>query len=339
MPITISEIAKFVGVSTATVSRVLNDSKLVKPETKQKVLQALEERDYVYNAVAGGLTKRRTSTIGLIIPTITNPVFSISTKGICEVAKDRGYSILLGSTDYSYDTELELITLFHEKRVDGIIFTGAPGNKKSIEFMNRLKIPYLVTWELVQDDNVSFVAFDNTKSGGMVTDHLISLRHRRIGMISGRSGETSRAYSRWLGYKQSLIDHGIPYDEDLVLQKEYTIFAGREAMKKLLTLTDPPTAVFCGNDILASGAMAAVKGAGYQVGKDISIAGFDDLDISEVTDPPLTSIRVPGYEMGTKGAHALIDLIEGKLEEPCHCVLDTELIKRESTGPAPESRM
>ncbi len=335
MAITISEIAKLVGVSTATVSRVLNASNLVRPETKQKVLQALEEHDYVYNAVAGGLTKRRTSTIGLIIPTITNPVFSISTKGIYEIAKDRGYSILLGSTDYSYDTEFELITLFHEKRVDGIIFTGAPANQKSVEFMTRLKIPYLVTWELVSDRNVPFVAFDNAKSGQAVTDYLFSLGHKKIGMIAGRFSETSRAYGRWLGYKKALNTYGIPYDEELVLEREYTVSAGREAMGKLLRISDPPTAVFGGNDILAIGAMAAVREAGYKVGSDISITGFDDLDISEATDPSLTSVHVPGHEMGAKGAEMLIEMIEGTLEEPRHCVLETELIIRGSTGPAP----
>ncbi|MBN2567985.1 MAG: LacI family DNA-binding transcriptional regulator [Deltaproteobacteria bacterium] len=338
MSITISEIARLTGVSTATVSRVLNDSTLVKPKTKHKVLRALKEHDYVYNAVAGGLTKRRTSTIGLIIPTITNPVFSLSTKGIHEAARERGYSMLLGSTDYSYDKEFELIKLFHEKRVDGIIFTGAPGNSKSLEFMKRLRIPYLITFELVQDDNVSFVSFDNIKSGKMTTDYLISLGHRRIAMISGLFNETSRAYNRWLGYRQSLVNHGITYDESLVMQREYTTAAGKQAMEKLLRNTPPPTAVFCGNDIIASGAIAAVKEAGYQVGKDISIAGFDDLEMCEAIEPALTSIRIPGYEMGSQGAQALIDIIEGKLEAPCHCVLDSELIKRKSTGPAPECR-
>lgn len=332
MPITISEIGRIVGVSQATVSRVLNTPHLVKRETREKVLTAFEKHDYVYNAIAGGLTKRKTATLGLIIPTITNPIFALSTKGVQEAAKERGYSILLGSTDYSYDSELKLVTLFHEKRVDGIIFTGAPGNEKSIEFMKRLKIPYLITWESVDDKNTSFVAFDNVKGGRQVTDYLICLGHRRIGMVAGRFSESGRAHKRWLGYKQSLESHGIPYSEKLVIEKEYTVSAGKEAMGRLLRMSDLPSAVLCGNDILAFGAMAAVKDAGYEVGADVSIVGFDDLEVSEVTDPPLSTVQVPGYKMGALGAEVLIDFIEGKTGEPQQHILETNLVIRESTG-------
>lgn len=332
MSITIAEIAKIVGVSQATVSRVLNTPELVKRETREKVLKAMEQHNYVYNALAGGLTKKKTATIGLIVPTITNPVFAISTKGIQEAAGKRGYSILLANTDYSYDAELKLVTLFQEKRVDGIIFTGAPGNEKSVELMNRLNIPYLITWESVEDKNASFVTFDNVKSGRQATDYLISLDHKRIGMVAGRFSETGRAYKRWLGYKQSLENHGISYDEKLVIQKEYSVAAGREAMGRLLRMSDPPTAAFCGNDILAFGAMAAVKDAGYKVGTDVSIVGFDDLEVSEVTDPPLTTVRIPGHKMGTLAAQVLIDWIEGDKEEDQQYILETNLIIRESTG-------
>lgn len=332
MTVTIAEIARFVGVSQATVSRVLNAPHLVKQETRRKVLNAIEKHNYVYNAIAGGLTKKRTATLGLVIPTITNPIFAVSTKGIQEAATNCGYSILFGSTDYSYDRELELVTLFHQKRVDGIVFTGAPGNEKTREIMKRLEMPYLVTWELGQDKSTFFVAFDNVKSGRQATDYLISLGHRRIGMVAGRFSETSRAYKRWLGYKQSLENHNIPYDEKLVIKKEYTISAGKEAMGRLLRMPDPPTAVFCGNDILAFGAMAAVKEAGYRVGIDVSIVGFDDLEASEVTDPPLTTVRIPAYKMGRMGAETLIDLIEGRIEEPLQYILETDLIIRESTG-------
>ena len=332
MSVTIAEIAKIVGVSQATVSRVLNRPERVKRETREKVLNAFEKYNYVYNAIAGGLTKKRSATLGLIIPTITNPVFAIFTKGIQDVARNRGYSILLGNTDYSYDEELKLVTLFHEKRVDGIIFTGAPGNEKSIEFMKRLKIPYLISWEVVEDKGTCFVTFDNVKSGCVVTDYLISLGHRRIAMLAGRFGETGRAHKRWLGYRQSLERHGIPYDERLVIENEYTIIAGKEAMARLLGIPDSPTAVFCGNDILAFGAMAAVKEAGCRVGADVSIVGFDDLEASEVTDPPLTTVRVPGYKMGTLGAETLIGLIDGEIKDPHQYVLETSLIIRGSTG-------
>ncbi len=332
MSISIAEIAKIVGVSQATVSRVLNTPELVKRETREKVLTAMEQHNYVYNALARGLTKGKTRTLGLIIPTITNPVFAIFTNGIQEATKEHGYSILLGSTDFSYDAELKLVILFHQKRVDGIIFIGAPGNEKSVELIQRLKIPYLITWESVENRNTSFVTFDNVKSGRQVTDYLISLGHKRIGMVAGRFSESGRAHKRWLGYKQSLDNHGIPYDEKLVIQKEYAVAAGREAMGRLLRISDPPTAAFCGNDILAFGAMAAVKDAGYNVGVDVSIVGFDDLEVSEVTDPPLTTVRIPGYKMGTLAAEVLIDWIEGETKELQQYILETNLIIRESTG-------
>jgi len=332
MSITIADIARLVGVSPATVSRVLNSPHLVKKETRTNVLRAIKEHEYVYNALAGGLTKKRTDTIGLVIPTITNPVFALSTKGIQAAASERGYSILLGCTEYSYETEFELVTLFHEKRVDGIVFMGAPGNQKSVDFMKKLMIPYVVTWELVADPTTHFVAFDNVKSARQVTDYLISLGHRRIAMIVGPTKVTTRAQHRLEGFEQSLAAHGLPRDESLVIHKNYTVQDGKEAMGRLLRLNNPPTAVVCGNDILAFGAFAAAKESSYVIGIDVSIVGFDDLEVSETIDPPLTSVRIPGYKMGKLGAELLISLIEGEISEPQQYVLESSLIIRQSTG-------
>ena len=274
MSVTISDIAQLVGVSSATVSRVLNSPHIVKEETRIKVLRAMEDQGYIYNALAGGLTKKRTATIGLIIPTITNPIFAIATKEIQNTARKRGYSILLGSTEYSYDTEFEIVSLFQEKRVDGIIFMGAPGNHKSMEFIQKFKLPFVVTWEILEAKDVNFVAFDNVQSARQATDYLISLGHRRIAMITGPLTDTTRAYQRLEGYRQALAAHDLPRDESLIVQKNYTVEDGKEAMSHLLREKEIPTAVFCGNDILAYGAIAAVKETGFIVGTDISIVGF-----------------------------------------------------------------
>ena len=332
MTVTISDIARSVGVSSATVSRVLNSPHIVKEETRIKVLRAMEDQGYIYNALAGGLTKKRTATIGLIIPTITNPIFAIATKEIQNTARKRGYSILLGSTEYSYDTEFEIVSLFHEKRVDGMIFMGAPGNNKSMEFMKKFKIPFVVTWEILEAKDVNFVAFDNIQSARQATDYLISLGHRRIAMITGPLTDTSRAYQRLEGYRQALAAHDLPRDESLIVQKNYTVEDGKEAMSRLLREKEIPTAVFCGNDILAYGAMAAVKEAGFIVGTNISIVGFDDLDISRVTDPQLTTVHVPANRMGKMSGELLISLIEEKVQQPQQYILDCNLVIRQSAG-------
>jgi LacI family transcriptional regulator len=333
MTITISELSKILGVSRSTISRVLNNPELVKAKTREKILRGLQEHNYVYNALAGGLTKKRTSTIGVMLPTITNPVFALSTKGIQEVAGERGYSILLGSHDYSGDTEADLVRLFQEKRVDGIIFNGYPIKQETVEYLSRFQISYLVTWEKPEDPRIPFVAFDNVGSGFNVTNYLLCLGHRRIGMITAHFKSSSRAYKRYLGFRAALEQMDVPYDESLVIQKDYTVMDGREAAGRLVALPDPPTAVVCGNDLLAMGAMAAVKEAGLLIGKDLSITGFDDLEMSSTMDPPLTTVRIPAFQMGRKAAEVLMDTIENRSSAAQHYLFETDLIIRGSSGP------
>lgn len=328
--VTISDIAKMVDVSRATVSRVLNEPNKVKPETRDKVLRAMAARDYVYNALAGGLSTKRTHTLGLIIPTITNPIFAVSTQGVQDQAGRRGYSILLGATDYSVRMEFELVKLFQAKQVDGLIFTGAPCSETTVPYLQRCRLPHVVTWSLVSEGEGLCVSFDNTRAAHHVIDYLVSMGHQRIGMIAGRFSETGRAEQRWQGYCQALAHHELTVDERLVLQSAYTVASGRAAMARLLRLEPRPTAVFCGNDILAYGAMAAVRDLGLAVGRDVSIVGFDDLEMSAVTDPPLTTVRIPGQRMGAMGADLLIDALEGRIAGTLQCTLETDLIVRQS---------
>ncbi|HDR16329.1 MAG TPA: LacI family transcriptional regulator, partial [Desulfobacteraceae bacterium] len=306
MTITLTQLSEILGVSRSTISRVLNRPELVKTQTRERVLRGLKEHNYVYNALAGGLTKKRTSTLGVMLPTITNPVFALSTKGAQEVAGERGYSILLGSHDYSGETEAELVRLFQEKRVDGIIFNGYPIKQETVEYLNRFQISYLVTWEKPEDPDIPFVAFDNVRSGFNVTNYLLGLGHRRIGMITAYFKSSTRSYKRYLGFREALERMNVPYDDSLVIQKDYTVMEGREAAARLVAMPEPPTALVCGNDLLAMGAMAAVKEAGFIVGKDISITGFDDLEMSSILDPPLTTVRIPAFQMGKKAAEVLI---------------------------------
>ncbi|MBU2647028.1 LacI family transcriptional regulator [bacterium] len=325
-----TDIARLAEVSMATVSRVINTPERVTEKTRRRVLRVMEENNYVYNALAGGLSKSSTRTLGLIIPTITNPIFAVSTRGVQKAATSRGYSLLLGSTEYEPQLEFDLVRLYLEKRVDGIIFSGTPLDNRSLDYIKTRGIPYLVTWETVDGHEAPYVTFNNVKAAKQAVDYFVSMGHRRIAMISGLFAETGRARKRWQGYREALAYWGIPYEDSLVIQKDYSVASGREAAGRLLKMKQPPTAIFCGNDILAYGAIAAARDLGRQVGVDLGIIGFDDLEMSAVMNPPLTTIRIPGQKMGSVGANALIDIVEKKSLETVHYELETDLILRSS---------
>ncbi len=329
---TIRDVAKKAKVSVATVSRVLNAPDQVRGVTRNKVLKAMEQCHYVYNALAGSLSARRTSTLGVIIPTITNPIFAMVTKGIQDFAAVKGYSIILGNTDYNEENEMQLLHLFQEKRTDGVILNGPWRNASIVPHIKNTKLPFVITWQTVKDKEVNFVAFDNFKGAYRIVEYLISLGHRRIGMIAGKFSVSERAVMRWQAYRKCLADHHIPYDPDLVLEKGYTYSDGKEAMARLLMLPSPPSAVFCGNDILAIGAMVFAKEKGLHIPGDLSVVGFDDMEISAYYDPPLTTMAVPAYEMGRLAAKILIENIQGEGKTPQQYILDTNLIVRGSTG-------
>jgi DNA-binding LacI/PurR family transcriptional regulator len=329
---TIRDVARKAKVSVATVSRVLNSPSRVRIPTREKVLKAMEQCNYVYNALAGSLSARKTSMLGVIIPTITNPIFATVTKGIQDFAVQKGYSTLLGNTDYNEENELQLIHLFQEKRIDGVIFNGPWRSAPLILHMKNANLPFVITWQKVKDKDVSFVAFDNFRGAYRMIDYLIGLGHRRIGMIAGKFAVSERALMRWQAYRKCLGDHNLVYDPKLVLEKGYSCSDGKEAMAHLLSLSPRPTAIFCGNDILAIGAMVHAKEQGMKIPTDLSVAGFDDMEISAFYDPPLTTVAVPAYEMGRMAAKILIETILGECKTPQQYVLEANLIVRGSTA-------
>jgi len=329
---TIKDVAHKAHVSVATVSRVLNSPSLVRPATKEKVLKAIKDCQYVYNALAGGLSTSKTKTLGVVVPTITNPVFALVTKGIQDYARRQGYSIILGNTDYNEENERGLIRLFQEKRTDGVILNGPWRDASIVSVMKKIRLPFVITWQEVPDKDVSYVAFDNYKSAYEIVEYLINLGHRRIGMIAGKFSVSERARMRWLGYRKCLSHHGIRYDPKLVVQKGYNFGEGKEAVANLLALPSPPSAIFCGNDILAIGAMAGAKEKGLKIPADLSIVGFDDMGVSAYCDPPLTTMAVPAYEMGQMAAKVLIENLKGENKSPQQFLLETKLMVRGSAA-------
>jgi len=329
---TIRDVARKAKVSVATVSRVLNSSSQVRNKTREKVLKAMEQCHYVYNAIAGSLSARKTTMLGVVVPTITNPIFATVTKGIQDYAAQNGYSILLGNTDYNEENEGQLINLFQEKRTAGVIFNGPWRSAPLILRMKGTNLPFVITWQKVKDKDVSFVAFDNFRSAYRSVEYLIGLGHRRIAMVAGKFSVSERALLRWRAYRKCLGDHDLAYDPKMVLQKGYSFSEGKQAMAYLLDLPSPPSAVFCGNDVLAIGAMVAAKERGLRIPEELSVSGFDDMEISAFYDPPLTTVSVPAYEMGRMAAKILIENLQGETRGPQRYVLEANLIVRGSTA-------
>ncbi|MGB5987310.1 MAG: LacI family DNA-binding transcriptional regulator [Desulfobacterales bacterium] len=334
--ITIEEVAKLAGVSAATVSRTLRAPEMVRESTRQRVLKIVKEKNYVYHALAADLSRRRSANIGLIIPSTIGAIFVRTVFSVLEKAQERGYTVTIGNSKYNPEIEMSLIRTLIERHPAGLLLTGYCIRKEQlIEELERSGIPTVIMWEKPQDSRFSYVGIDNYQAAYTMTEYLIGLNHRRIGLIIGPYSKVDRVRKRLCGYRGCLSDHGLPGDDSLVVEKEPTFADGMEAMNRLMSLENRPTAIFAASDVMAFGALAAAKERGLVVPDDVSIAGFDDIDFSAYSDPPLTTIRVDGTEIGEIALKCLLDMIENPSPQPRQVCLKTDLIVRRSCRALP----
>ena len=330
--VTIREVAARAGVSTATVSRALNEPAKVRNTTRERILKVVRDTHFVYDANAAGMVSRRSRTIGLIIPTIMNSIYAASTQAIQQSAQAAGYTVLLGVSEFSTWTEATLVQRLLERRVDGLILTGGNHSAEILEKVRTNGVPLLMTWKLMQDEGLPSVSFDNYKAARAGVEYLLSLGHRRIGLICGRTDINDRALQRRQAFEDCLEERGLAADPALMHERDFEMEEGASAMSAMLAARDRPTAVFCANDIQAIGAMSHCREQGLSVPGDVSIMGFDGLPATNYTRPKLTTVRVPAAAMGRRSAEALIATIERSV--PLQTVeLQTEIIVRESTAP------
>jgi len=331
---TILDVAKLAGVSTATVSRVINSPEIVKTQTRDKVTAAMKLCNYKYNALARGFVTKRSNTIGLIIPTINNQVFAESTRGVQDYAEQNKIQVLLGNTYYRPGQEEKLIKTFREKQVDGLIITTTNPRGAILKTLVTESVPFVLLYSTVKSGPITAVGIDNYRGGYQATEHLIQLGHKRIAMVAGKFSVSDRSFHRWHGYKQCLKNNNIPYDSKLLTQSDYSLAGGRATVKSLLSLENAPTAFFCSNDYLAIGVMKGARELGLQLPEDLSVVGFDDIRIASYMIPELTTIRQPSYEMGKLGAKLLLQRI-GQQQKPVQLMLESSLIVRKSTTSPP----
>jgi len=329
---TIREIAREAGVSIATVSRVMNNSGVVLPDTRATVESVIKRHGYLSHAIAVSLASSRSLSIGLIIPSITNSIYASSTQAIQSIAQAAGYTVLLGVSEFSPTLEEKLIRQLLARRVDGLILTGGERDPALYDLIDGHGIPFVVTWKLVEESSRRpSVSFDNYKGAGMAMQHLVVLGHRRIALICGRTEVNDRARERRRAYEDSMRVLVGAADEALIRETDFELDCGRDAMRGLLRHDESLTAVFCANDIQAIGALAECGEHGLSVPHDISIIGFDDLPVAQYTKPQLTTIRVPAQTMGELAATKVLETIRTGASAKS-AELPIELIVRGSTA-------
>lgn len=333
MNVTSSDVARLAGVSRATVSYVINNGpRPVSEDTKARVLEAIHQLGYQPNAVARNLRLQRTSTLGLIVPDTHNPYFSEVGRGIERVAFENGYTVMLCHSGYKLDLELQYVDMLHAQRVAGIIWIPGTNDFTPYQKLQEYGIKTVVIDRTVPGGNVPGLLADNFHGGILATKHLLDLGHRRIGFIR-RPVDLSHSRGRYEGYKAALSEHSISDDETLIVTGGFFLDDGYRAARELLALSQPPTAIFAYNDMMAIGALRALYEMGLNVPGDFSLVGFDDIAQASFTCPSLTTISSPKYEMGQHGADLLISIIENRdSRSDLHIPLDVKLVVRESTG-------
>lgn len=332
MNVTIKDIARKANVSYATVSRALNNKEGVNEETRQRIIRIAQEMGYKPNAIARGLVKRHTNTIGLVIPDITNPFFPEVARGVEDAANEQGYSILLCNTNWEQEREETYINLLMEKRVDGIIIAPISKDTNYIEDLLGDHFPLVYVSRVPEGTQNSFVVIDNTRGGFLATKHLIEQGYKKIGYIGGTKGSAS-SQDRFKGYQLAFEKYGIEYEPRFIVSGDFKRETGYNIMKKLLEGPEYPDAVFAENDLLALGAMQAIREKGLKIPQDIAVVGFDDIPFASFPEVQLTTICQPKYEMGRIAAQILMDKLTQKKGKNTDrkVILEPELIVRKSS--------
>jgi len=326
----IKDIARAAGVSPSTVSRALRNRPGISAKTGTRIRRLAEEMDYTPSLLARSLVTRDTATIGLVITYASDPFLAPLVAGVEEAARQNGYSVFLSSSYRDAEREQEVIRSFHERRASGIIVTGSQIDDGYRRLRERFPLPIVLTNCRTYPYSIST---DNRSGAEKAVDHLIRLGHRRIAYVSNRHSFGTNQ-DRLAGYQAALARHRIPLNPELVIDGDGTLEGGARVGQELPALTNPATAIFCFNDMVAIGVLHALERAGLEAPRDCSVVGFDDLELAAYTCPPLTTVRQPGHRIGERAMRMLIELIHGRDDVQAE-VLPAELVIRETTGPVP----
>lgn len=351
--ITIKDIAKMCGVGVSTVSRALNNHPDINPETREKIMQVIRETGFVPNNSARYLKRSETNSIALIVKGITNPFFT----GMIQVMEDsvehRGYTTILRHVESMEDEVMVAQALVKERKLKGIVFLGGNFTHED-SALAQLGVPFVFATIGEDPDELaarrkrngegeirySNIAVDDVRASCEAVEYLISLGHREIGIITEGIGVPSVGQLRLRGYRRALMNHGLEFTDKLVSVvtrgiEHYSLSNGYEAAQSLLKNNPDMTALFCISDVLAMGACRAIMDSGRNIPEDVSVIGFDGIELSDYYNPRLTTVQQPFAEIARASISQLFGMINGK-QKPQDRIMDAELVVRESTGPVPD---
>ena len=332
----IREVAQRAGVSIATVSRALNSPAMVRPELRARIDAAARELGYIPDAAARALSSRRSRTIGAIIPTVDNAMFARGVEALQRYLSLKDYLLLLATSGYDPEVEHRQAQNMISRGVDGLILRGDVHTDALRRLLATQRIPFVNVGVYHPDKPYASVGTDNEAAGYRVCRHLLGLGHRRIGMVAALSLNNDRASARVRGVRRALAEAGLELEPRWTLEVPYHLDDARQAARTLLPheAAGRPTALVCGNDVIAYGVMLEAERRGLRVPQDLSVAGFDDLEWSRHLRPSLTTMHLPTDEVWTRAGEYLVNTLAGMPMAP-HFEVEASLVVRESTGPAP----
>ena len=325
------DVAKRAEVSVATVSRVMNTPQVVRPDVRQRVNDVIKDMGYTRNAAARALRSQSNRLFGALVPTLNQAIYAAMIDALQRRLSERGYLLVVGQTDFSPETELLHVNALIEHGAEALVLVGHAHSPDLYELLERKKIPFINTYTYSPDSGHPCVGFDNALATRQMADFVMDLGHQDVAVIVGVTKNNDRATERLEGVRQAIADRGLTLNPEYIFESRYTIDGGRHAMRQLLRLQRPPTAVLTGSDVLAFGALVECKAQGIAVPEQVSIVGFDDMEFAAHLDPPLTTLQVPVAQMGQNAADYLLACVAN---EPRYdqVELETRLVVRKTTA-------
>ena len=329
----LTDVARRAGVSTASVSRAINTPGLVRLEARQRIEAAIQELGYIPSGAARALATRQSRSIGAIVPTLDNAIFATGISAFQRRLAQLGYTLLIAASEYDWQQEVREARALLTHGVEALMLIGEARDPQLYRLLERSRVPFINCWIYRASAEHPCIGFDNERAACRLTEYLLDLGHRDIAVIAGATAGNDRARARVAGVRRALAAAGAGLPEARLVERSYGIAEGRNGLRELLgRCSQAPTAVICGNDVLAIGALFECQSRGLAVPDTLSLVGFDDLPISAHLQPGLTTVKVPSREMGEGAADFLVQRLHDQTPL-AHIEVETTLVVRGTTRP------